>query len=262
MSKNSFLRIAIPLTIVLFSGITQAANAQNLRIFTEENPPLNFTDADGRPTGLVTELVRDLQQRTGNNDPINVVPWARGLANLDGPQPSLLFSMARTAEREHRYQWIGPVYQNTYNLYVLSSSNLFMQDINQAKTLRAIGVYRDDIRERLLLAMNFGNLNRQADPASVLKLLLAGQIDAMASSPTVINSLLAQAGRHPDEIRKLVNFGSANLYIAASLATPPAVVADWNRALLAMRSDGSLKRLFAAYGLLENYPEAVVPLKP
>ncbi|NJN47058.1 MAG: transporter substrate-binding domain-containing protein [Candidatus Competibacteraceae bacterium] len=86
--------------VTVFSGaIPTDTSATTLTLLTEELPPLNFTQ-DGKLMGFSVDVVREIQRRVGNTDSIEVVPWARGYkAALERPN-TVLFSTARTQERE------------------------------------------------------------------------------------------------------------------------------------------------------------------
>ena len=85
-------------------------------------------------TGLTIEIVQEIQKRVGNNDKIQVVPWARGIDKINNNPNTLLFSMARTQDREDAYQWIGPIMANIYGLYAKSDSNLRIHEYRRSKT--------------------------------------------------------------------------------------------------------------------------------
>ena len=59
------------------------AAATELQLYTEENPPLNFS-RDGQVDGLSVEVVRELLRRTGDSGTIYMVPWARGYMRAQG----------------------------------------------------------------------------------------------------------------------------------------------------------------------------------
>lgn len=227
-----------------------------LRILAEESPPFSYTTADGRISGLMVDIVREIQGRVGDQSEIRIVPWARGLLLLESRDPVLLFAMGRTAVREPLYQWIGPIYQNSYSLYSLSDAGFQLHSLEDARQATAIGVYRGDIRDQILSGLGFENLSRLEDPGSLVRLLLAGQVPLIASSPLAIDAILARAGQPPDRVRLQLSFGQAKLYIAASLATPADLVGQWNQALAEMRADGSLLQLFIVHNMMVGYPEA------
>lgn len=58
-----------------------------------------------------------LLHRLGRPVPVSVVPLARALLVLDGPQPALLVGLFRTPTREQRYQWLVPLYRDQLVFY-------------------------------------------------------------------------------------------------------------------------------------------------
>ena len=73
---------------------TMPASAQKLQIFCEDDKPMQFKAADGSLTGLTVEVVQEIQKRVGNTDPIQMLPWARGLKYLNEEPNTVLFSSA------------------------------------------------------------------------------------------------------------------------------------------------------------------------
>lgn len=95
---------AFLLTGVLSSG---APAAKTLSIYFDNNKPLQFVSAEGKPAGYAVDVVREIQRRIHNKDTLQLVPLARGLYRLGSSPNTFLLSMARNAYRENRYQWLG-----------------------------------------------------------------------------------------------------------------------------------------------------------
>ena len=217
------------------------ASAQKLQIFCEDDKPMQFKAADGSLTGLTVEVVQEIQRRVGNNDPIQMVPWARGLKYLNEEPNTVLFSMGRTAERNDLYQWVGPVSEEVMGLYAKADSRLRIKSLDDAKKVHAIGVYRDDIRDQYLTNKGFTNLYRVTSGMQNYKMLMLGRIDLFASS---INEV---AGNKYVGLKLAFPLLTAQMFIAVSSGTDPAIVAQWNEALAAMKKDGSFKAIFNKY---------------
>lgn len=243
-------------TFVFFSllVLSFSLSAQNLSIYTEDDPPLNYLDSDSKLTGLSVEIVREIQRRVGNSDPIQLVPWARGLNRLNSGPLVMLFSMGRTAERNEAYQWIGPIYENTYFLYSLAAAPFQLSSLEEARQLTSIGVYNNDIRDQVLTALGFTNLSRQVNNESLIRMLFAGRLDAIAASKDGIGPLVEKTGHSVDEVRQQLKFLIAQLYIGVSLDTPVSIVQTWNAVLDEMRTDATLLAIFRKYQLEDYYP--------
>ena len=63
--------IALLLAGLLSSGMLAA---QSLNIYYEDNRPLQFVGADGKPAGFAAEVVREIQRRIHNSDAVQLVP--------------------------------------------------------------------------------------------------------------------------------------------------------------------------------------------
>ncbi|MES2950860.1 MAG: transporter substrate-binding domain-containing protein [Pseudomonadota bacterium] len=229
---------------VLSSGML---SAQTLSIFCEDNKPIQYLGADGKPAGFAVDVVREIQRRTDSADEIQLVPWARGLNRLNANPNTLLFSMARTAERDNLYQWIGPIFDNSYAFYIRADSTLSISNLEDAKKLSSIGVYRGDVRDQVLTNLGFANLDRANSNLSNVKKLMAGRIAMFAGSPTNMQALAEEAGYKLSDFRLVFVFMHKQLYIAASLGTDPSLVAKWSAALEQMKRDKTFEKMFKQY---------------
>ena len=243
-AMNKSLSLPCLLTFLVFfalSAFPVPSSAQKLRLICEDTPPMQFKAPDGSLTGLTVEVVQEIQKRVGNTDPIQMLPWARGLKYLNEEPNTVLFTMARTAERNDLYQWVGPVSEEIMGLYAKADSPLQIKSLDDAKKVHAIGVYRDDIRDQYLTNNGFTNLYRATAGIQNYKMLMLGRIDLFASSASEV------AGNKYVGLKLAFPLLTAQMFIAVSSGTDPAIVAQWNEALAAMKKDGSFKAIFNKY---------------
>lgn len=126
---------AIVIFLFLLLSVTGGL-AQELMIISEENPPFNFIK-DGIFTGSSTEVVREIMRRLNLPGEIQVLPWARAY-QLALSQPNVvLFSTARTTEREHLFHWVGPIYKVRFGFYARKGSGLYLSCLAVAKKWQA-----------------------------------------------------------------------------------------------------------------------------
>lgn len=234
----------IALSTLLLSG---SGMAQTLALYCEEDRPLQFYGADGKLTGFTTEIVQEIQKRVGNKDKIQVVPWARGLDKINNNPNTLLFSMARTPEREEAYQWIGPIMANIYGLYAKANSTLRINNIEEAKQLNLIGVYRNDIRDQTLTRLGFTNLDRASSNISSFKKLMMGRIPVYTDSKLGVESLALASGYQATDVKLIFELFKSELYIAASKNTDKRIVDQWNQALEQMKHDKTFAKIEQKY---------------
>ena len=233
------------ISVLLGFAILSPVLGQHLDIYTEVMPPSQIQDRSGEAAGPIVEMVREIQKRVGNTDPIQVVPWARGYALVQHQPNTVLFSMARTAERNALFQWVGPVSQSTYSFYVKSDSTIQIKRLEDAKKLGMIGVYRNDARDQLLTDAGFTNLARTNDSETNAKLLMDGRINAFVSSNMQVRGLIESAGYRFEDIREAFPFLTIQTWIAFSKGTPKSTVDAWAKALDAMKRDGTLDKILA-----------------
>jgi len=81
---------------------------------------------------------------------------------------SLLFSTARTSQREKLFKWVGPITDLTIGLVSLKTKNIKLQSIKDADKYR-IGTIRDGSPEQLVLEA--GIQESKVDPIVKTKFL-------------------------------------------------------------------------------------------
>jgi len=232
------------------------AAATELQLYTEENPPLNFS-RDGQADGLSVAAVRELLRRTGDSGTIRIVPWARGYMQAQSSANVGLFVAVRTPEREALFQWVGPLLSTTTSFYARSDSGLHIDSLDDARQVAAIGVPRDWYSQHFLEAEGFSNLYRTSKPHGMLEMVLHGRIPLMVYEDQLLPSLMAQLGRSMAELERHYGFMQSSSYIVFSPQTDARLVQRWQAALDDMRNDGSLARLHEQW-----LPNVALPASP
>lgn len=247
----------IPLMIVCLAS---ESRADQLRILAENIAPVNFLK-DGEWTGSTAEIVKEIVRRRELTSRIEPIPWARGYKIAQEEPNVVLFSMARTPERESLFQWVGPVCLFRSGFYAPVNSKVVIRSIDEARHVGSIGTYRDDVRETYLLQEGFTNLDSTNSNQSNLRKLLNGRIDLWATSNIEAANVPGQFGIDPSAIRHVFTFQEFVLYIAISKKTSLHVVRDWQNTLDDMKSDGTFtaisRRWLPDDSLPEDAPEAV-----
>lgn len=232
-----------PFLVLAFAAMLAAAGpAWALDLYTEENPPINFS-RDGKLAGLAVEVVQELLRRTHTTAPIHIVPWARGYQEARTHPDVALFVAVRTAEREPLFKWVGPVVTTTTSFYAKRGSTLHLTDLNEARALPRIGVPREWYSHQVLRQVGFQNLEQVSRPHEMARMLAYGRIPVMVYEDQLLPGLLAQVGMKPDEVVRVYTFMRSSSYIVFSLGTPDAVVQQWQQALDGMKQDGSFARI-------------------
>lgn len=162
----------------LLVGRVSAQTLDQLHWFTEDFPPYNYADEQGT-SGLMVEVLHSISALLDEPvDPANiqVYPWTRAVHNAEHDQQSVLFSLARTEQREAQYQWVGPVVP--IRIVMIGSARAAERSPKHWR----IGVVRDDVAVRLVTAAGYreDQLVYSAYPASIARMLQAERIDVWA----------------------------------------------------------------------------------
>ncbi|GAA3919153.1 ABC transporter substrate-binding protein [Litoribacillus peritrichatus] len=223
---------------------------------TELDPPAQYYSESGELTGFGIEIVQEIQTLVGNSDPISVVPWARAYHMIETEDNVVLFLMARNQLRNEKFKWVGPVLEFSFGLYAKEDSEISSLSEPEARNLKSIGVYRNDVRDQILTQMGFENLKRVGDKLQNVKMLMTNRIDAYASSSLSYGIDASEAGYKESDLKLVMTFQTIQAYIAMSLNVPDHVVASWNSALKSMIDDGTYIKILKKY-----YPTANLPTK-
>ena len=249
------LRMAVWLLRLLGAWVLcSSVTATELQLYTEENPPINFSRG-GQPDGLAVAAVRELLKRTGDSATIQIQPWARGYMRAQSAANVGLFVAVRTPEREALFQWVGPLLSTTSSFYTRSGSGLHIDSLDDARHAAMIGVPRDWYSQQFLEHEGFTNLHLVAKPHNMLKMVLYGRIPLMVYEDQLLPGLMAAVGSSMADLERQYSFMQSSSYIVFSLQTDPTLVQRWQTALNQMTSDGTLTRLHRQW-----LPNAVLPV--
>ncbi|MEE4359754.1 MAG: transporter substrate-binding domain-containing protein [Desulfococcaceae bacterium] len=187
--------------MLLLSSVSGGAE-QKIRIMTEDIPPFNFKK-DGTVQGVSTDLLLLMLEKAGipaDRSAIKVLPWARSYRMLQEEPGTMLYSMAKTADREKLFKWVGPIQEVTTGLVALKSRKIVIGRLEDARKYR-IGTIRDNASEQLLIKSGFdeNSLDRIASPELNIKKLQAGRVDMLAFNVPTTHYLMLQIGLSPQD---------------------------------------------------------------
>lgn len=232
-----------------FPLLSQAGpTAADIRYYCEDIPPSNYLEG-GVVKGVSVETLRLIWQRMGvPEQPIHVVPWARGYEIALKEKDTVLFSMSRTAAREALFKWVGPIFSVRAVLLGLASRKIELHGIDDARKY-AIGVVKDDVMETFLEARGFGGRNLQSISGLErnFEKLDLGRIDLIAHSQDTFNRFISMHGLDPKRYRVYLLLSVDSNYYAFNRDTSDSLVAAFQKAFEAV--SGERKAILARYGI-------------
>ncbi len=215
-----------------------------ITVVTEELPPYNMT-VDGRLTGLSTEVVRAVLEEAGLEANIPSMPWARAYDLAINAPNVLIYSIARTAEREALFKWVGSLASTNWYLFSLPGRQFDLKSLEDARRYQ-IATVKQDVGEQYLTARGFvigRNLQSSNRYAHNYEKLKAGRVDLWISNELNAHYLVRQATGNPAEtaVAQLAidDLGGVDgLSLAFSRGTPDELVERARQALERVRADG------------------------
>ncbi len=178
-SKAGIIFVGILFNLIVFhASIAEETEEEFLQIYTELYEPNSYIDSDtGAVTGYVTKLVREVLAEANINYTINIVPWVRAVQALDSTPNVMVYSMARTPERENKYHWIGKTLPLEFYLYGQKRDlDQLPRTFSDAANAR-IAVVRADVVADYLESRQFENLIYVRTPSLYLNMLERNRID-------------------------------------------------------------------------------------
>lgn len=233
-----------PMLLAFFLTLVCAfpAMSQEIMLITEHAPPLNFLEKD-EVKGLGTEIVEAMMGKLGVDYPIHVMPWARGYEMIQKDANVALFSTTRTPERENLFQWVGPLVRERWVICARKDSDIEINTLEDAKEVRKIGTYIDDVKEQYLKKQGFDNLASVRNDSMNPGKLIAGRIDLWITSDLTVPFFMRLAKLDRGLIKEVFSFNESVLYLAFSKKTDPAMVKEWQDAYDELEAEGTIAEI-------------------
>ena len=216
------------------------------QLVTEEYPPVTFM-REGKPSGFVTDIVREIAKRQGIPDNIRLTSWKNAYAMALVHPKVVLFSAERTPEREALFHWVGPVGRNSAILYARKGAGIQVSSLEEAKQLGPIATTTNWFTEQHLKREGFTNLISSPDPRTNVRQLMDGEARLSIFTDLTIPQIVREAGYTLEDLEPVLTVSQTDFYIAMSNDTPAAVVAAWQATLDKMKQDGGFERVYRRY---------------
>jgi polar amino acid transport system substrate-binding protein len=215
------------------------SESQALRIITVVEPPASYLDSHGQLTGFSVEVVQAIQRILDDKTLIEVMPEARAI-HIARTEPNvLLFSFSRTESREQEFHWISQLSVKTWSVYALSSNPIQIQNLQQLKTVSAIGVVRGDIREEWLIQQGFSNLHPSVNHQQNIKRLQSGRLNLIAYESQGIQHLLLEEGLDLQDVKPVYQLKRSDVYLLMSKkGSDMTLVERWRQAADKLKASG------------------------
>jgi len=223
--------------------------AIELNIVTENIPPFQQLDQNNQVTGFATEIIRAALDKTPYHYSITIYPWSRSYNMAQKKENTCIYSIARTKEREHLFQWVGEIAQRNM-FFVGLKSNLKIQINSLADAKNYItAVVRDDVAHQLLIKnefIEFKNYYVVDNPNSLFKLLNSRKsINLILTDDLSIDYRTKLNGLDPNLFKILFQLNKKPLsyYLACSNNTAPEIIATITKSIALLKQTGEAQNI-------------------
>lgn len=230
--------------------IAQEAWAQTLRMAGDAWAP--YSDVSLLNGGLSTDLVRTALTRAGYAVEYEQVPWARAIHGVGEGRYDILINAWYSQERTLIGEFSGEYMINRLRFFKRKTSDIQYQSLQQLHPY-SIAVVRSyayspafdsDVDLKKVPVASF---------STAVRMLAAGRVDLAVEDEYAARVAL---GHEPEDVRNDVEFlptplSENSLRILVSLKNPDRakIVTDFDKAISAMKADGTYDALFKLHGL-------------
>jgi polar amino acid transport system substrate-binding protein len=255
MKTKTMLLNGIIVMFLIISGRVSNCYCETLpqfNILTENWEPYNYQKDDtviGISTDILVLILEKIGSTQGRKD-IYVYPWARAYKTAQIEKNAILYTTARTEEREKMFKWVGPIFTIEFNFYALKKRHI---RINSFKDLRnyKIGVLRGDVTEELLIkktGMKVRDFEEVTSNEQNMMKLMNERIDLVPQSNDTTVWASRAEGFNPDKFESVFMLDKKGMYYAFSKNTPDWVIIKFQKAYNDIKKDGKVSEIFHKYG--------------
>jgi polar amino acid transport system substrate-binding protein len=242
--------------ILLLNTQTKAATPATLenesfKLLCSEWPPFEYADSNGKPTGYSVEILQAILKELKIEDNIKIYPWKRAYTVAQSKKNTLIFTMARTKEREKQFKWVGPIASRDIYLWKLKGRTDIKANNWEDIKKYIIGTVNGEAGEKELLDMGF---NKDENISSVTKqlqnyhMLYSQRIDFLYGLEFSTIFGLKKAGLNPDMVEKsLLLSGGLEYYFAFNPNTSDLIVEQFKKALQKVKDNGTFDKIANKY---------------
>lgn len=246
MKKTNAL-LLIMLTAMLFSCRKDDFTGKDLTILTENLKPYNFSE-NGVNKGITYDLAQEILSRFELDNAIEMgASWDQLLNRLKTEENIALFTTMMTTERKDLFKWAGPVAQSVISFVGLTSGNLSINNVEDAKKLSSVGVPKSFSTAELLHELGFANLVEYAGADAMVEGLYDGEVQVIFEDFNIVKMTATSLGRDIVKLSPLLTYSTMQGFIAFSKDVDDRIVAKWQEAINDIKDEGLLQEILDKY---------------
>ncbi len=222
--------------LVLWSGAGLATELSDIRVISSVFPPYSYEE-DGEVKGAAVVTVRKLLSKLGISPKIEIYPWARAFHIAKKTPNTMIFSVARNAEREPLFKWIGKIVD--FDVHVFRKSDrhdISISNLDDLGNFMFAGLLKD-VKTAYLKSKGVDLFEVRLEELAV-KMLYQGRVDLMASDRQSMQYRAKKLGYRKDDFVSVIRLAdlSKPLYLVINNSTDDHIVETVRRAFEGIRN--------------------------
>ncbi len=240
------------ISVILQLPLHTVSAQEPLKLVNDPWPPFTGNTLPGK--GIATEIVTTALHRAGYETNVDFVPWKRALDGTFDGTYDILITTSFSEDRAKKVTYSDPYLSNTVRLVKRKGSPHQFGNVENLRGL-IVGVtkgylYEPEFDKATFFVKDDGGENVLAN----LKKLAAGRLDLFAEDELVVGYYLKD-NFTPEELSvqylpKALNTKHLHIIIRKSRPDHAEIIGAFNKALIAMRSDGTYDTILIRHGFL------------
>ncbi|XOV78503.1 MAG: substrate-binding periplasmic protein [Aestuariibacter sp.] len=249
-------KILVILVLVTSSAVAASTpvqmQAEKLVWMTEEYPPYNFHDGNGRLIGISVDILVEIMRRMDipfSREDIYVIPWARGYRETLNNPDAALFTMTMSDYRKDLFTFVGPILPSRISV-VTVNADYKINSLNDLIGLN-VGAVRNDIGEQLLNKHGLAHVAKVKLPTSleVIRMLLLKRIDAVAIDESIAKYEFNRLGVTKDQFQIRMTLEELTTHFAFNLKVSADFINAFSETFNQLTAEGYTDSVFEKYGV-------------
>jgi polar amino acid transport system substrate-binding protein len=244
--KSKILLSGMALILWLF---TYSAHSAEFKVYIAEYPPFQILSEKGEHSGFSVELFKEIVKLTNLKVEYRPVPWVRAQTLVAEQANSLLFTMARTTEREKLYTWVATIYRVNEGVFALKSRTDIrvkaLDDVHQYSialpradvSIKTLNIFPDHTQGAYIVEHQ----------EQCIKMLNLGRVELNYNNDVGFFIAARMLGFTPDNFTQVFVAGQTEMGIAANKNSDPDSLGEIRQAITTLKQNGVYNQLQAKW---------------
>ncbi|MFP4681511.1 MAG: substrate-binding periplasmic protein [Chitinispirillaceae bacterium] len=223
--------------------------SNELSVVTENLPPFNFFYQDSA-LGFSSEIVREMLLKAETPAKIEFDSWSDAYKRAVSEPNTLIFSIARTEEREKSLIWIGQISLVETGIFSLSDSSINLQTYDELSKYR-FSVLKDSYFHEFLVnrGIEVDKESQVGTLEEMINKLKLGETDLIIGNHRCVNYTIRSMGYYLSDFEEAMKIPELqkDFYVAINRNSDKHLVNKLKKAFNQVQSSGFKTRVINKY---------------